>query len=78
MGGGSRRSARATVVDGRGGWAALEGATIATLDLQEGRVSKAKRGCEGCGWQRRKEEGNDSPVRAATAGEQWGPAGGCD
>ncbi|RZS00546.1 hypothetical protein BHM03_00030266 [Ensete ventricosum] len=49
------------VVDGRGGWAALEGATIATLDLQEGRVSKAKRGCEGCGWQRRKEESSDTP-----------------
>ncbi|RWW00560.1 hypothetical protein GW17_00036477, partial [Ensete ventricosum] len=33
-----------------------------------------KRGCEGCGWQRRKEDGSDSPVRVAAAGERRGPA----
>ncbi|RRT46239.1 hypothetical protein B296_00044716 [Ensete ventricosum] len=72
MGGGSRHLARATAMDGRGGWVTLEGATTMALDLQEGRVSKAKRGCEGCDWQRRKEEGSDSPVRVTAAGESKG------
>ncbi|RZS11652.1 hypothetical protein BHM03_00043009 [Ensete ventricosum] len=73
--GGRKRAGVATIVDSRGGWVALEGATTTELDLQEGRVSKAKRGCECCGWQRRKEEGSDSLVRVAAMGEQRGPKG---
>ncbi|RRT71916.1 hypothetical protein B296_00006487 [Ensete ventricosum] len=39
---GSSREGRCGSKDGRGGWAALERATTIALDLQAGRVSKAK------------------------------------
>ncbi|RWW25443.1 hypothetical protein BHE74_00003627 [Ensete ventricosum] len=39
---GSSREGRCGSKDGRGGWAALERAATIALDLQAGRVSKAK------------------------------------
>ncbi|RRT40220.1 hypothetical protein B296_00058642 [Ensete ventricosum] len=57
---GSSGGGRCGSKDGRGGWATLEGAETITPDLHASKVSKAKKDCEGCDWQRRKEEGSDS------------------